>query len=110
VFKTVGWSVGRDDESPPSPSESYIGVNVFGRVAGRWTVYRSPWISDGTNGYGQAFVGITGEGFIYAPYVPIQLGPILPIPGTDESARTMRTRAGVIMTVPQCFANIVVTA
>ncbi|HET6382721.1 MAG TPA: hypothetical protein VFJ58_04950 [Armatimonadota bacterium] len=107
TFKAVGWPVGRDDEMQ-TPGE--IGTNVFGSISGRWTVYRTPWISDGTGGLGQAFVGIHGEGFIYAPYIPIQLGPVLPIPGTDELARTMRTRAGMLQTVTNSFASVAVTA
>lgn len=109
-FKSVGWTVGRDDEIADQSMRSYIGVNVFGTVAGRWTVYRSPWVPDGASGHGQAFVGIGGEGFIYAPYVPVQLGPVLPIPNTDELARTMRTRAGMILTLPNAFSTVTITA
>jgi hypothetical protein len=106
TFKAVGWPVGRDDEPAPS---GVAGVNVFGSISGRWSVYRSPWIGDGPNGLGQALVGIKGEGFIYAPYVPVQLGPILPMPGTDEMARVMRTRAGMALTAPSAFGMVTVT-
>lgn len=82
-----------------------IGVQLVGRLNNRWDVYRAPdFTAD------RILVGIRGDGYIYAPYVPLSLTPAHYDPATDTWSRALRTRAAQKLAVPDAYAVVEITA
>lgn len=50
--------------------------------------------------------GIKGEGYVFAPYIPMELMPAMYESATDEWVRNIRTRAGRKLVIPKSFAIV----
>lgn len=99
-----------------------VGVEKIGEVVGFWDVYQSFYVTSN-----MALMGIyprsqLDTGYIYAPYVPLEMMPLVYAeyegpsdtnPGmyknTDKWSRNIRTRYGKKMVVPRMFATITIT-
>ncbi|MBI3948030.1 MAG: hypothetical protein HY321_19090 [Armatimonadetes bacterium] len=76
-----------------------------GTLSNRWTVYKHAGFTAD-----RILVGIRGDGYVYAPYVPLSLTPPVYDPGADRWVRNVRTRAGKKCTVGDAFAVVEITA
>lgn len=82
-----------------------IGVQHVGRLNNRWEVYKAPDFTAN-----RILVGIRGDGYVYAPYVPLTLTPAHYDAATDTWVRSLRTRAARKLTVPDAYAVVQITA
>lgn len=93
-----------------------IGRAFFGTLNNKFDIYKDPWMPFRADNATQAFVGrmlmgFRGDswfqtGYIYAPYVPILITPVLMDPNDFKPRRGIMTRYGKKGVVPQCFATI----
>lgn len=81
------------------------GVRHFGVYAGQYDVYTAPQFPN-TN---QLLLGVRGEGYIYAPYIAMEVMPGWYDNDSDEWVRNIRTRAARVMTLPQLFSTITIS-
>lgn len=79
-----------------------MGVRHFGIFAGQWDVYTAPQFPN-TN---QLLMGIKGEGYIYAPYIALELMPGWYDPDHDEYVRDVRTRSAHLLTIPDAYVTV----
>lgn len=83
------------------PSGARIGAQRVGTLD-QWEV----WETTSYPNTDELLVGIRGEGYVYAPYIPLELMPAMYVSATDEWVRNVRTRAGRKVTIPQAFAKV----
>ncbi|NLC56485.1 MAG: hypothetical protein GX774_06595 [Armatimonadetes bacterium] len=81
-----------------------VGVQRVGRLNGRWDVFKAPEFPPD-----RILVGIRGDGYVYAPYVPLTLTPAHYDANTDTWIRSLRTRAAQRLTVPDAYAVVAIT-
>lgn len=94
------------------------GPNLFGTLAGRFTVYKDPW-SAGTLDSGHlmndtillGFKGTTAldTGYIWAPYIPLLTTPPFTDPNVMTTVRGMMTRFAKKGVIPECYATVTLT-
>ena len=81
---------------------SSAGVRYFGNYARQWDVYEAPQFPNTT----QLLLGTKGLGYIYSPYIPLELMAPWYDPNTDQFTRTMRTRCAFTNTIPNEFSTV----
>jgi len=99
------------------------GVELIGEFTGQWDVYQSFYMSSNVAIMGVYPRTTLDTGYVYAPYIPLEVtplvyasydGPSADSPGryvnNDEWTRSIRTRYGKKMVVPQMFAKITITS
>lgn len=79
-----------------------MGVRHFGVFAGQWDVYTAPQYPNNN----QLLMGIRGEGYIYAPYIALELMPGWYDPDHDEYVRDVRTRSAHLLTIPDAYCTV----
>jgi hypothetical protein len=82
-----------------------LGVRHFGDFAGQWEVYSAPLFPNTT----QLMVGTRGLGYIFAPYVALELMPTFYDNTTDQWLRNIRMRAAKKVTIGDEFALVTLT-
>lgn len=102
---TVGRLEKLEDFHLSTEAQPAIGVQLVGRLNNRWDVYKA---ADFTAD--RILVGIKGDGYVYAPYVPLSLTPAHYDAATDTWVRALRTRAAMKMTVSDAYAVVQITA
>lgn len=93
-----------------------IGRTYFGTINNKFDIYKDPWMpkaaNDGSHNYtGRMLMGFRGAswfqtGYVYAPYVPILITPVLMDPNDFKPRRGIMTRYGKKSVVPDCYATI----
>jgi hypothetical protein len=78
------------------------GVRYFGNYARQWEVWEAPQFPN-TN---QLLLGTKGLGYVFSPYIPLELMNPWYDPSTDSYTRTMRTRCAFTNTIPNEFSTI----
>lgn len=94
------------------PMNSNFGIQVIGTLMNKYTIYQDPFL--GLNGGPNILMGLKGAnfldaGFVYAPYVPLQMTATWENPATFQSVKGMRTRYGKKMVRPEYYGKITVT-
>jgi len=79
-----------------------VGTRHFGDFAGQWQVYSAPQYPYAN----QLLMGVRGEGYIWAPYIAMEVMPGWYDPDHDEYVRNVRTRAAHVCTLPQLFVTV----
>lgn len=69
-----------------------LGMRRIGTLSGRYTVYVDPYSRAGDVLIGHKGTSILDTGYIYAPYVPVQLTPTLTDPNTFTNVKGIMTR------------------
>jgi hypothetical protein len=82
-----------------------VGVRHFGNFAGQWEVYTAPQYPYAN----QLMMGVRGQGYIWAPYIALEVMPGWYDSDSDEYVRNVRTRAAHICTLPQLFSIVNLT-
>lgn len=98
-------SVAKVRKVPGFKSELPAGMKVGAQRVGildQWEI----WQTESYPNANELLIGIKGEGYVYAPYIPLELMPAIYEPATDEWVRNVRTRAGRKLTIAKAFAKI----
>jgi len=69
-----------------------LGMRRIGTLSGRYTVYVDPYARAGDVLIGHKGTSILDTGYIYAPYIPVQLTPALVDPNTFTNVKGIMTR------------------
>lgn len=85
-----------------------LGMRRIGTLSGRYTVYVDPYAKAGDILIGHKGTSILDTGYIYAPYVPLQLTPTLTDPHTFTNVKGITTRYATAYINNHYFARVVV--
>ena len=89
--------------------DSYnMGIEKIGSLAGRYQVYRDPYFPAGKILIGHKGKSLLDAGYIYAPYVPLQLTPTMYNPFNMTPIKGIMTRYAKKMVNNRYFATITV--
>ena len=89
--------------------DSYnMGIEKIGTLAGRYQVYRDPYFPAGKVLIGHKGKSLLDAGYIYAPYVPLQLTPTMYNPFNMTPIKGIMTRYAKKMVNNRYFATITV--
>ena len=100
-----GYSVNTDGNK----AQFAMGVSAVGSVAGRFQVYKNPYMDENT-----ILVGFRGSNFletgaVYAPYVPLIMTPLVYDPSDFTPRKGVMTRYAKKMIRPEFYAKIYVS-
>jgi hypothetical protein len=76
----------------PEQDQYNMGIEKIGTVAGRYQVYRDPYFPAGKILIGHKGKSLLDAGYIYAPYVPLQLTPTMYNPFNFTPIKGIMTR------------------
>lgn len=76
----------------PEQDKYNMGIEKIGVLSGRYQVYRDPYAPANTMLVGHKGSSILESGYIYAPYVPLQLTPVMYNPFDFKPIRGIMTR------------------
>ena len=76
----------------PEEDKYNMGIEKIGTLQGRYTVYRDPYAPANTCLIGHKGTSILESGYIYAPYVPMQLTPTMYNPFDFKPIKGIMTR------------------
>jgi hypothetical protein len=102
-----------DQQIAPSygPMNSNFGVNRLGTLMNKYAVYQDPFL--GVNGGANVLIGLKGSsfldaGYVYAPYIPLQVTPTFLDPDDFTFRKGLRTRYAKKMLRPEYYGAITV--
>jgi hypothetical protein len=85
-----------------------LGMRRIGTLSGRYTVYVDPYAKAGDILIGHKGTSILDTGYIYAPYVPLQLTPTLTDVHTFTNVKGITTRYATAFINNKYYARIIV--
>jgi hypothetical protein len=83
-----------------------MGIEKIGSLGGRYTVYRDPYAPANSILVGHKGKSLLDTGYIYAPYVPLQLTPTLQNPFNFAPTKGIMTRYAKKMVNSRFYGNI----
>lgn len=96
---------------PPSygPISSHQGIIKMGAVANKWMGYQDPFFR-----FNQIMLGLRGQsyldaGFVFAPYIPLQMTPTFLDPEDNTYRKGMRTRYATKLLRSEWFGRVTIT-
>lgn len=96
---------------PPSygPISSHQGILKLGMLANKWWGYQDPFF-----GFNQIMMGLRGQsyldaGFVFSPYVPLQMTPTFLDPEDQTYRKGMRTRYATKLLRSEWFGRVTIT-
>ena len=92
----------------PEEDKYNMGIEKVGTLGGRYQVYRDPYAPANTILIGHKGSSILESGYIYAPYVPMQLTPVMVNPFDFKNIRGIQTRYAKKMVNNKFFAKLLV--
>jgi len=90
----------------PDQDKYNMGIEKIGTLSGRYIVYRDPYSPANTVLIGHKGSSILEAGYIYAPYVPMQLTPVMYNPFDFTPIRGIMTRYAKKMVLNRYFGRI----
>lgn len=90
----------------PEQDKYNMGIEKIGTLSGRYIVYRDPYAPANTVLIGHKGTSILETGYIYAPYVPMQLTPVMYNPFDFTPIRGIMTRYAKKMVLNRYFGRI----
>ena len=90
----------------PEEDKYNMGIEKVGTLSGRYLVYRDPYAPANTILIGHKGTSILETGYIYAPYVPMQLTPVMYNPFDFTPIRGIITRYAKKMVLNRYFGRI----
>jgi len=76
----------------PEQDQYNMGIEKIGSLSGRYTVYRDPYSPAHSIIIGHKGKSLLDTGYIYSPYVPLQLTPVMLNPFTMAPVKGIMTR------------------
>lgn len=92
----------------PEEDKYNMGIEKVGTLGGRYTVYRDPYAPAGTILIGHKGSSILESGYIYAPYVPMQLTPTMYNPFDFKPIKGIMTRYAKKMVNNKFYGKVLV--
>ena len=92
--------------SAPEQDKYNMGIEKIGTLSGRYQVYRDPYAPANTVLVGHKGTSILETGYIYAPYVPMQLTPVMYNPFDFTPIRGIMTRYAKKMVLNRYYGRI----
>jgi hypothetical protein len=92
----------------PEQDQYNMGIERVGTLAGRYQVYRDPYFPPNTVLLGHKGTSLLDTGYIYAPYVPLQLTPTMYNPFNFTPIKGIMTRYAKKMVNNRFFGKITV--
>ena len=90
----------------PEQDQYNMGIEKIGTLAGRYQVYRDPYFPPNKILIGHKGKSLLDAGYIYAPYVPLQLTPTMYNPFNFTPIKGIMTRYAKKMVNNRYFATI----
>ncbi len=90
----------------PEEDSYNMGIEKVGSLGGRYTVYRDPYAPANSVLVGHKGKSLLDTGYIYAPYVPLQLTPTLQNPFNFAPTKGIMTRYAKKMVNNRFYGNI----
>ena len=90
----------------PEEDQYNMGIEKIGSLGGRYTVYRDPYAPANSVLVGHKGKSLLDTGYIYAPYVPLQLTPTLQNPFNFAPTKGIMTRYAKKMVNNRFYGNI----
>lgn len=90
----------------PEQDKYNMGIEKVGTLQGRYQVYRDPYSPANTCLIGHKGSSILESGYIYAPYVPMQLTPVMYNPFDFKPIRGIMTRYAKKFIINRYFGKI----
>jgi len=90
----------------PEQDKYNMGIEKIGTLSGRYQVYRDPYAPPNTMLIGHKGTSILETGYIYAPYVPMQLTPVMYNPFDFTPIRGIMTRYAKKMVLNRYFGRV----
>ena len=90
----------------PEQDKYNMGIEKIGTLSGRYLVYRDPYSPANTMLIGHKGTSILETGYIYAPYVPMQLTPVMYNPFDFTPIRGIMTRYAKKMVLNRYYGRI----
>lgn len=90
----------------PEQDKYNMGIEKVGTLSGRYMVYRDPYAPANTILIGHKGNSILETGYIYAPYVPMQLTPVMYNPYDFTPIRGIMTRYAKKMVLNRYYGRI----
>ena len=90
----------------PEQDKYNMGIEKIGTLNGRYIVYRDPYAPANTVLIGHKGTSILETGFIYAPYIPMQLTPVMYNPFDFTPIRGIMTRYAKKMVLNRYYGRI----
>lgn len=92
----------------PEQDQYNMGIERVGTLAGRYQVYRDPYFPPNTIILGHKGTSLLDTGYVYAPYVPLQLTPTMYNPFNFTPIKGIMTRYAKKMVNNRFYGRIVV--
>ncbi len=92
----------------PEQDKYNMGIEKIGSLSGRYQVYRDPYAPANTILIGHKGNSILESGYIYSPYVPMQLTPVLYDPNSFRPIRGIMCRYAKKMVLNRYYGRILV--
>jgi hypothetical protein len=92
----------------PEQDQYNMGIEKIGSLGGRYTVYRDPYAPANSIIIGHKGKSLLDTGYIYAPYVPLQLTPTLQNPFNFAPTKGIMTRYAKKMVNNRFYGGITV--
>jgi hypothetical protein len=92
----------------PEQDQYNMGIERVGTLAGRYQVFRDPYFPPNTILMGHKGTSLLDTGYIYAPYVPLQLTPTMYNPFNFTPIKGIMTRYAKKMVNNRFYARITV--
>jgi hypothetical protein len=92
----------------PEQDRYNMGIERIGTLSGRYQVYRDPYSPANTMLIGHKGNSILESGYIYAPYVPMQLTPVMYNPFDFKPIRGIMTRYAKKMILNRYYGRVFV--
>lgn len=92
----------------PEEDKYNMGIEKVGTLGGRYQVYRDPYAPANTVLIGHKGSSILESGYIYAPYVPMQLTPVMVNPFDFKNIRGIQTRYAKKMVNNRFYGKLLV--
>jgi hypothetical protein len=92
----------------PEQDQYNMGIERVGTLAGRYQVYRDPYFPPNTVLLGHKGTSLLDTGYIYAPYVPLQLTPTMYNPFNFTPIKGIMTRYAKKMVNNRFYGKITV--
>jgi len=90
----------------PEQDKYNMGIEKIGVLSGRYIVYRDPYSPANTILVGHKGTSILETGYIYAPYIPMQLTPVMYNPFDFTPIRGIMTRYAKKMVLNRYYGRI----
>ena len=92
----------------PEQDQYNMGIERVGTLAGRYQVYRDPYFPPNTVLLGHKGNSLLDTGYVYAPYVPLQLTPTMYNPFNFTPIKGIMTRYAKKMVNNRFYGRIIV--